>query len=338
MGIDVAVAGATGAVGAEMLSALERRDFPVGRLYPLASARSAGKKVRFRGEDLPVGDLARFDFSYARIALFSAGSEVSKRYAPIAGDAGCVVIDNSSCFRYDEDVPLVVPEVNPDDIAGYSARNLVANPNCSTIQMVVVLNPLHRAATIKRLNVATYQSVSGAGAAAMRELERQAREQMDGKAPSCKAVFPCPVAFNAIPHIDAFQDNGYTREEMKMVWETRKIMGDDGIMVNSTAVRIPVFVGHSEAINIETERKLGADEAKRLLAEAEGVKVVDERAAEGYPTPLTHGAGTDEVLVGRIREDISHPSALNLWVVSDNLRKGAALNAVQIAGLLLKKL
>ena len=332
---DVAVVGATGAVGEAMISILEERDFPVGNLYPLASRRSAGSSIRFRGTRHTVGDLDGFDFSKARIGLFSAGAQVSARYAPRAGEAGCVVIDNSSQFRYEDDVPLVVPEVNPGAVAGYARRNIVANPNCSTIQMVVALKPIHAAAGIERINVATYQSVSGTGKEGVEELAGQTAALLDGK-PAEATVYPKQIAFNALPHIDVFMDNGYTKEEMKMVWETHKIMEDDAIRVNPTTVRIPVFYGHSEAVHVETREKLGADEARELLAGAPGVVVMDERADGGYPTAATESAGTDAVFVGRIREDISHPRGLDMWVVSDNVRKGAALNSVQIAEMLAK--
>ena len=332
---DVAVVGATGAVGEAMISILEGRDFPVGNLYPLASRRSAGSSIRFRGRRHTVRELDDFDFSKARIGLFSAGASVSARHAPRAGEAGCVVIDNSSQFRYEDDVPLVVPEVNPDAVEGYTHRNIIANPNCSTIQMVVALKPIHAAAGIERINVATYQAVSGTGKEAIEELAGQTAALLNGK-PAEAAVYPKQIAFNALPHIDAFMDNGYTKEEMKMVWETRKIMEDDSIRVNPTTVRVPVFYGHSEAVHVETREKLGADEAREILAAAPGVVVMDERADGGYPTAVTESAGTDAVFVGRIREDISHPRGLDMWVVSDNVRKGAALNSVQIAEMLVK--
>ena len=332
---DVAVVGATGAVGEAMISILEGRDFPVDNLYPLASRRSAGSSVRFRGRRHTVGDLDDFDFSKAQIGLFSAGASVSAHYAPWAGEAGCVVIDNSSQFRYESDVPLVVPEVNPDAIEGYTHRNIIANPNCSTIQMVVALKPIHAAVGIERINVATYQAVSGTGKEAIEELAGQTAALLNGK-PVDTTVYPKQIAFNALPHIDIFMDNGYTKEEMKMVWETRKIMEDDAIQVNPTTVRIPVFYGHSEAVHVETREKLGADEAREILAEAPGVVVMDERADGGYPTAVTESAGADAVFVGRIREDISHPRGLDMWVVSDNVRKGAALNSVQIAEMLVK--
>jgi aspartate-semialdehyde dehydrogenase len=333
---DVAVVGATGAVGETMISILEERDFPVGTLYPLASSRSAGTKVEFKGKYVTVRDLAEFDFSKAQIGLFSAGASVSAEYAPKAGAAGCVVIDNTSQFRYDDDIPLVVPEVNPHAIARYTARGIIANPNCSTIQMLVALKPLHDAAGIERINVATYQAVSGTGKEAIEELAAQTAQLLNGKPVESK-VYPKQIAFNALPHIDVFQENGYTKEEMKMVWETRKIMEDDAILVNPTAVRVPVFYGHSEAVHIETRSKLTADEARRLLQDAPGVVVMDERRDGGYPTAVTDAAGKDPVFVGRIREDISHSRGLDLWVVADNVRKGAALNSVQIAEILVKE-
>ncbi|HHM04184.1 MAG TPA: aspartate-semialdehyde dehydrogenase [Gammaproteobacteria bacterium] len=332
---DVAVVGATGAVGETMMSILAERNFPVGTLYPLASERSAGNRVEFKGRHLTVQNLAEFDFSKVQIALFSAGGRVSAEHAPRAAAAGAVVVDNTSHFRYDEDVPLVVPEVNPHAIAGYRQTGIIANPNCSTIQMLVALKPLHDAAGIERINVATYQAVSGTGKEAIEELARQTAQLLNGKPVEC-SVYPKQIAFNALPHIDVFQDNGYTKEEMKMVWETRKIMADDSIQVNPTAVRVPVFYGHSEAVHIETRSKLSAAAARQLLERAPGVVVMDERAAGGYPTAVTEAAGQDPVYVGRIREDISHPRGLNLWVVGDNVRKGAALNSVQIAEILVK--
>ncbi len=333
---NVAVVGATGAVGETMLAILEERDFPVENIYPLASSRSAGTRIRFKGKEAIVQDLAEFDFSKAQIALFSAGGSVSEEFAPKAAAAGCVVIDNTSKFRMEDDIPLIVPEVNPHAIGEYGQRNIIANPNCSTIQMLVALKPLHDAAYIERINVATYQAVSGAGKSAVEELAGQTANLLNGK-PIAPAIMPKQIAFNAIPHIDVFQDNGYTREEMKMVWETRKILGDPDIRVNPTAVRVPVFYGHSEAIHIETREKLTAEQARKLLKKAPGVKVLDERKDGGYPTAVTEAADKDPVWVGRIREDISHERGLNLWVVSDNVRKGAALNSVQIAEILVKE-
>lgn len=332
---DVAVVGATGNVGRAMISILEQRQFPVGRLYPLASARSAGSSVKFRSEEVVVEDLAGFDFSKAQIGLFSAGASVSDVYAPKAAAAGCVVIDNTSRFRYDDDVPLVVPEVNPQAIAGYTARHIIANPNCSTIQMMVALKPIYDAAGIERINVCTYQAVSGTGKAAIDELIEQSEDIIAGKQAHAK-VYPRQIAFNVLPHIDVFQDNGYTKEEMKMVWETKKIMKDDDIRINPTTVRVPVVNGHSEAVHIETRQKLSADQARQLLQKAPGVVVIDERCDGGYPTAAVDGADSDPVYVGRIREDISHERGLDLWVVADNLRKGAALNSVQIAEILVK--
>ncbi len=332
----VAVVGATGAVGETMLSILEERNFPASEVVPLASSRSAGTKIPFKGEELMVQDLESYDFTGVDIGLFSPGASVSKIHAPRAAEAGCVVVDNTSQFRYDDDIPLVVPEVNPHAIANHKNRGIIANPNCSTIQMLVALKPLHDAATIERLNVCTYQAVSGTGKEAIEELAGQTAALMNGKEYKA-AVYPKQIAFNALPHIDAFQDNGYTKEEMKMVWETQKIMEDDSILVNPTAVRVPVFFGHSEAVHIETKNKLTAEQARELLENAPGIEVIDQHEDGGYPTAVTESAGTDPVFVGRIREDISHPRGINLWVVSDNVRKGAALNSVQIAEILVKE-
>jgi len=327
---DVAVVGATGAVGETMIKILEQRDFPVRNLYPLASSRSAGTSIVFKGNSLTVTDLAEFDFSQVQIGLFSAGASVSAEYAPKAAAAGCVVIDNTSHFRREADIPLVVPEVNGEALAGYANRNIIANPNCSTIQMVVALKPIYDAVGIERINVATYQAVSGTGKEAIEELAGQTARLLNGQEAQCK-VYPKQIAFNVLPHIDVFQDNGYTREEMKMVWETQKIFDDHNIQVNPTCVRVPVFYSHSEALHIETVDKITADQARSLLQQAPGVTVMDVREDGGYPTAVGDSAGQDAVLVGRIREDISHPRGLDLWVVSDNVRKGAALNSVQIA-------
>lgn len=327
--------GATGAVGETMLSILAERKFPVGTVHAVASSRSAGDEVDFNGGKLVVQDLQTFDFSGVHIGLFSPGASVSAIYAPKAAAAGCVVVDNTSQFRYDDDIPLVVPEVNPHAIAQYKNRGIIANPNCSTIQMLVALKPIQDAVGIARINVCTYQSVSGTGKEAIAELEQQTAALLNGRKLECN-VYPKQIAFNVLPHIDSFQENGYTKEEMKMVWETRKIMEDDSIEVNPTAVRVPVFFGHSEAVHIETRKKITAEQARRLLEKAPGVIVMDEMKNGGYPTAATEAAGTDPVFVGRIREDISHPLGLNLWVVSDNVRKGAALNSVQIAEILVK--
>lgn len=328
--VDVAVVGATGAVGEAMIEILEQRNFPVRKLYPLASSRSAGKTIRFRGKSIQIEDLAEFDFSKVQIGLFSAGGSVSAEYAPLAAAAGCVVIDNTSHFRRDDDIPLVVPEVNPHAIDAYTNRGIIANPNCSTIQMLVALKPIRDAVGIERINVATYQAVSGTGKEAIEELAKQTAQLLNGKAIETE-VYPKQIAFNALPHIDTFQDNGYTREEMKMVWETQKIFEDETIKVNPTCVRIPVFFGHSEAVHIETRDKITAEHARELLQAAPGVTVLDAHEDGGYPTAVTESAGQDPVFVGRIREDISHPRGLNLWIVADNVRKGAALNSVQIA-------
>ena len=333
---DVAVVGATGAVGEAMLSILAERKFPVGKVYALASSRSAGNRVPFGDGYLKVEDLSTFDFSKTPIGLFSAGASVSAEYAPKAAAAGCVVIDNTSQFRYDDDIPLVVPEVNPEKIADYRNRGIIANPNCSTIQMLVALKPIYDAAGIERINVATYQAVSGTGKEAIEELASQTANLLNAK-PARAEVYPKQIAFNVLPHIDVFLDNGYTKEEMKMVWETRKILEDDSIQVNPTAVRVPVFFGHSEAVHIETRRKISAREVRALLEKAPGISVVDEARLGGYPTAVTEGAGHDAVYVGRIREDLSCERGINLWVVSDNIRKGAALNSVQIAEVLIRE-
>jgi len=332
---NVAVLGATGAVGETMLAILEQRGFPVGKVYPLASARSAGNTVEFKGESLKVLDVAGFDWTQAQIGMFSAGASVSAHWAPIAAAAGCVVVDNTSQFRYQDDIPLVVPEVNPEAIALYKNHGIIANPNCSTIQMLVALKPIHDAVGIERINVCTYQAVSGTGKKAIAELAEQTANLLNGK-PVKADVYPKQIAFNVLPQIDVFLENGYTKEEMKMVWETRKILGDPTILVNPTAVRVPVFYGHSEAVHIETREKITAEHAKKLLKQANGISVIDDHLPGGYPTAVTEAAGHDPVYVGRIREDISHPRGLDLWVVSDNVRKGAALNSVQIAEVLVK--
>lgn len=333
--VNVAVVGATGEVGQAMLSILEQRDFPVAGLHVVASSRSAGKRIEFREEELVVEDLDSFDFSGIDIGLFSPGATVSNIHAPRAAAAGTVVIDNTSRFRYDADVPLVVPEVNPEAIGQYAGRGIIANPNCSTIQMVMALKPVYDAAGIERVNVATYQAVSGKGKKAIEELEQQTIALFNGK-PVIPTEHPRQMAFNVLPQIDAFQDNGYTREEMKMVWETQKILHDETIQVNPTCVRVPVFYGHSEAVHIETKEKIPVGEVRTLLNDFPGVVVIDEREDGGYPTAVTEASGHDPVFVGRIREDLSHPRGINFWVVSDNIRKGAALNSVQIAEYLLK--
>jgi len=330
-GLTVAVAGATGAVGEEMLSILEERRFPCDEVRCLASERSRGKRLEFRGEQLTVDVLGEDSFDGVDVALFSAGGARSLRFAPAAVRSGAVVVDNSSAFRMDPDTPLVVPEVNPHAIARH--RGIIANPNCSTIQMVVVLKPLHDVARILRIVVSTYQSVSGTGKRAMDELARQTTSLLNFQEIERK-VYPHRIAFNCLPHIDEFLENGYTKEEMKMVNETRKIMEDDSIAITATTVRVPVFHSHSESVNIETERPLTAKQAREILAEAPGVAVVDNPAASEYPLAI-HAAGRDEVFVGRIREDFSVAHGLNMWIVADNLRKGAALNAIQIAEMLL---
>ena len=332
--VNVAVVGATGVVGEVMLAILAERRFPAGKVHALASNRSAGSQVKFGDAWLTVEDLAEFDFSRTQIGLFSPGAAVSAEYAPKAVAAGCVVIDNTSQFRYQPDIPLVVPECNAHAIAAYKNRGIIANPNCSTIQMLVALKPIHDAVGIERINVATYQSVSGTGKEAIDELATQTANLLNGKPIECH-VYPKQIAFNVLPHIDVFMPNGYTKEEMKMVWETQKILEDPDIKVNPTTVRVPVFYGHSEAVHIETRRKITEVEARELLRKMPGVVVLDERKPGGYPTAVTEAANRDPVYVGRIREDISHPRGLSLWVVADNLRKGAALNTIQIAEILL---
>jgi aspartate-semialdehyde dehydrogenase len=326
----VAVIGATGLVGETLITVLEERDFPVSQLHVLASERSLGRSVSFRGRRYPVQELAQFEFAHCDFALFCAGAQVSREYVPRAVAAGCLVIDNTSEFRYQEDVPLVVPEVNLHALAGLGTRGIVANPNSCTIQMVLVLKPLYDAAGIERIEVATYQSASGAGRAALEELARQSVDALSGKGVAA-GEGSGQIAFNCVPHIDSFQDNGYTREEMKLVWETRKILGDAAIRVNATAVRVPVFYGHSEVVHIQTRRALSAEQARELLRKAPGVTVMDERRVGGYPTAATEAAKRDTVYVGRIREYLAPDRGLNLWIVADNVRKGAATNSVQIA-------
>jgi aspartate-semialdehyde dehydrogenase len=329
----VAVVGATGAVGNEMITMLEERDFPIKSLRLFASERSEGKILKFRNREIPVETLEENSFEGIDIALFSAGAERSKIWAPVAIRSGCVVIDNSSQWRMDPGVPLVVPEVNPHDLKWH--KGIIANPNCSTIQMVVVLKPIHDVAKIKRVVVTTFQSVSGTGQKAMDELLQQTTDLLNFREVKCN-VYPYQIAFNVLPHIDKFLENDYTKEEMKMVNETRKIMGDDSIRVTATTVRVPVFKGHSESVNIETEKKLTANEVRAILSKAPGIVVFDAPHKNIYPLPIDV-AGKDETYVGRIREDESIEKGINLWIVADNLRKGAALNAVQIAEKLIEK-
>jgi len=332
---NVVVAGATGAVGNEMVAILEQRNFPVDRLKLLASTRGAGTKMEFKGKSYTVEVMDENSFAGMDIGLFSPGGAVSQKFAPIAGKAGCVVIDNTSAFRMDHEVPLIVPEVNPHAIAQYKNKNIIANPNCSTIQMVVALKPIHEVARIKRVVVSTYQAVSGTGKRAIKELESQVLaiyNQQEIK----KEVYPHQIAFNCLPHIDVFLENAYTKEEMKMVNETKKIMEDPSIQVTATTVRVPVFYGHSESVNIETEKKIKPDEVREILSKAPGVVVVDNPQKSEYPLAI-YAAGRDETFVGRIREDESIPNGINMWIVSDNIRKGAALNAVQIAEILIQE-
>ncbi len=334
-GYVVAVAGATGAVGEVMLQVLEERKFPVRRLKPLASERSVGKSLTFCGEEIKVEQLTTGSFEGVDIALFSAGASRSKEFAPAAWKSGTVVVDNSSAFRMEPDIPLVVPEINPHAIAGYVNRGIIANPNCTTIVALMALAPLHRHSRIKRVVASSYQAVSGAGAKALEELKRQVRAWAMGE-PLQVEVFPHQIAFNLLPHIDAFQENGYTKEELKLVNETRKILEDDGILVSPTTVRVPVFTAHSVSLHVETEQKISAAKARELFAAFPGLEVLDDPANRKYPMPL-FAAGQDDCFVGRIREDLAVPNGLNFWVVGDQLRKGAALNAVQIAEVLVER-
>ncbi len=327
----VAIVGATGVVGETFIQILQERKFPVEKLYPLASERSVGKVIQFEGRSQRIKNLETFDFSKVQIAFFSAGSAVSKQYVPIAAQAGCIVIDNSSQFRYEEDVPLIVPEVNPHALADYAKRNIIANPNCSTIQMVVALKPIYDRVGIRRINISTYQSVSGAGQKAVEELARQTADLLNAQ-PIIPKIFPKQIAFNVLPQIDIFLDNGYTKEEMKIVWETKKILGDDHISINPTAVRVPVFYAHSESVYIETEQPISAKQVVELLSASPGITVINEQGE--YPTAI-NAAAEDNVFVGRIRNDLTNPNGINLWIVADNVRKGAALNGVQIAELLI---
>lgn len=329
---NVAVLGATGAVGETILEVLQERNFPVGEIFLLASERSEGKTARFNGKSVQVQNVEDFDWSQVHIALFSAGGDLSEKWAPIAADEGVVVIDNTSKFRYDYDVPLVIPEVNPEAIAEFRNRNIIANPNCSTIQMLVALKPIHDEVGIERINVSTYQSVSGAGKAGIDELAGQTASLLNGR-PAEEKAFSQQIAFNCIPQIDEFVENGYTREEMKMVWETQKILNDASIMVNPTCVRVPVFYGHAESLHIETRAPIGAEQVVQLLSDSESIEVFQD---QDFPTQVRDAGGKDNVMVGRIRNDISHHSGVNMWVVADNVRKGAATNAVQIAEVLIR--
>ena len=329
---NVAVIGATGLVGEAIISILEERNFPIETLIPLASARSAGRTMKFREDTIPVMDLQSFDFNNTDLCFFSAGSDVSNEFAPKVAEQGAVVIDNTACFRYEDDIPLVVPEVNPEAVKLFSNRNIIANPNCSTIQLVVALAPIHKIAKIKRINVATYQSISGAGRKALDLLNEQTRMALSGDDSKQEQSF----AFNVIPQIDAFQKNDFTKEEMKLVWETQKIFNDYDLLVNATAVRVPVRVGHSEAVSIQTEIAIYPDQIKEVLSQSQSIEIIDDVNEKLYPTPLIHGDNTNLVYVGRIRKDHTLKNGMNLWVVADNIRKGAALNSVQIAEVLIK--
>ncbi len=334
--VNIAIVGATGAVGEVMLELLAERDFPAKSVSLLASERSAGARIPFKQQSITVQNLAEFDFTGTDIALFSAGGSVSEEFGPKAASQGCVVIDNTSHFRRDPDIPLIVPEVNLHTLAQHKQRNIIANPNCSTIQMVVALKPIYDRVGIERIHVSTYQAVSGSGKSGVEELATQTAKLLNAQEIESR-VYGKQIAFNAVPHIDDFQDNGFTKEEMKMVWETHRILEDEAIQVSPTCVRIPVFYGHSEAVYVETNAPLSASDARALLSDAPGVTVLDERVSGGYPTAVTEASGTDAVFVGRIRNDVSHPRGLHLWVVSDNVRKGAALNSIQIAEALLKE-
>ncbi|NQZ30265.1 MAG: aspartate-semialdehyde dehydrogenase [Oceanospirillaceae bacterium] len=336
MTYDVAIVGATGLVGETLLSILEERNFPVGSVYLLASERSVGVKIQFKGKTIKVELLLDFDFSQVKIAWFCAGGATSEKFAPIAADAGCVVIDNSSFFRNDFDVPLVIPEVNPDSIVNYSARNIIANPNCSTIQMLLALAPIHREVGIERINVSTYQAVSGSGKAGLEELAKQTTSLLNARDVEVN-VYSQQIAFNVLPHIDVFEENDYTREEMKMLWETQKILEDESIAVNATCVRVPVFHGHSESLHIDTAGYISAAEVRALMKEAPGVELVDSPQQQQYASAVSNASGTDAVYVSRVREDLAGNNGINMWVVCDNGRKGAALNAVQIGELLIEK-
>ncbi|NOH32134.1 aspartate-semialdehyde dehydrogenase [Vibrio chagasii] len=329
---NIAILGATGTVGETILEVLKERKFPIGELHLLASERSEGKTYRFNGKTIQVQNVADFDWSQVHIAFFSAGGDLSEQWAPVAADEGVVVIDNTSKFRYEYDVPLVVPEVNPEAIAEFRNRNIIANPNCSTIQMLVALKPIHDEVGLERINVSTYQSVSGAGKTGIDELAGQTAKLLNGM-PAENSAFPQQIAFNCIPQIDEFTENGYTREEMKMVWETQKIFNDSSITVNPTCVRVPVFYGHAESLHVETRSPIGAEQVVQLLENTEGVEVFHGME---FPTQVRDAGGKDHVMVGRIRNDISHHSGINMWVVADNVRKGAATNAVQIAEVLIR--
>ncbi|MFT6351619.1 MAG: aspartate-semialdehyde dehydrogenase [Neptuniibacter pectenicola] len=335
-GYKIAVVGATGMVGETILEILEQREFPVEQLFLLASEHSVGKSIQFKEKSHRVAAIDDFDFSQVQIAFFTAGVSISEEHAQIAADQGCIVIDNTSCFRYEEDVPLVIPEVNPEHIADFRNRGIIANPNCSTIQMLLALAPIHRHASIKRINVATYQAVSGSGKKGVEELAGQTAKLLNAQTPENK-VYPRQIAFNVLPQIDEFQDNGYTKEEMKMVWETQKILGDESVRVNPTCVRVPVFFGHSEAVHVECWDSISAEEVKELMMQSPGIALVDEQADGGYATAVSDAAKNDDVFVSRIREDISCENAINMWIVADNVRKGAALNSVQIAEILVQQ-
>ena len=326
---NIAIVGATGIVGESLLDILHSRQFPIKKIDPIASSKSAGNKVRFGDDLLEVMDIAKYDFSQTDIAFFSAGSDVSKKYVPIATQSGAIVIDNTSAFRYEDDIPLIVPEVNPSDIGQFSKTNIISNPNCSTIQMLVALKPIHDRFNIKKINVSTYQAVSGSGKKGVNELLEQSHAYLNQQKIS-PSVYPKQIAFNVLPFVDSFCDNGYTKEEMKMVWETHKIL-DKNISVDATAVRVPVLVGHSESITIETSKSIDVDMVINDYTDNDGIEILDNPNSDDYPTAFMNGHGTDKVFVGRIRKSINSDNILNIWVVADNVRKGAALNSIQIA-------
>lgn len=333
--VDIAIVGATTSVGETLLEVLEERKFPVGQIYLLDSEASAGSRLEFSGYALKIGDINTFDFSRVQIAFFVSTETVSKEFAEKAAAEGCIVIDRTPAFRNDNDVPLIIPEVNEDALEGFNKRNIISNPSCTTIQMLLALKPIHDAVGVKRINVSTYQSVSGSGKDAAEELASQTAALLNFRDVKCK-TYPKQIAFNVLPQVGEFLDNGYTNEEMKLVWETQKVLNDESIKVNATAVRVPVFIGHAASVHIETKEKISAAKVCELLQQSAGIELVNSQTSGDWPTPVTEAAGNDSVYVGRVREDISSNSGINMWVVTDNMRKGAAVNAVQIAEILVK--
>jgi len=333
--VDVAIVGATTSVGETLLEILEERKFPVGQIYLLDSEASSGARLEFSGYALKIGDIESFDFSRVQLAFFVSTEEISKKFVEKASSAGCLVIDRTPAFRNDKDVPLIIPEVNEDALEGVNQRKIVSSPSCTSIQMLMALKPIYDAVGIKRINVSTYQSVSGSGKSAAEELASQTAALLNFRDIKCK-TYPKQIAFNVLPQVGELLDNGYTDEEMKLVWETQKVLNDDSIMVNATAVRVPVFIGHAASVHIETKTKISAVKVCELLQQTAGVELLNEQKAGGWPSPVTEAAGNDSVFVGRVREDISTENGINLWLVTDNMRKGAATNAVQIAEILVK--